>query len=286
MMHELLNKTIENLPPLPETVMKLRDYIDKSGVEVQIQEVVNIISKDPLLTADLLRLANSPYYGFSREISTINQVVALLGVGNIKNIAIANSLNGHLHIDVSPYGLDTATFLRNCTEEVNFMTDWLGEEDKKLFQQIVPCVMLLRLGMILFSSMLIQNNKDKEFLALIRQNNFQNIAFIENEFFGTDHLSFSSFLFNHWKFDEDLIESLAYITAPHASSEHVKKRSYALAITNRIFEPYQGGSAYNVHEAIALIQEAATQGIKFDLQNFKNKLPPHAKVNLEVEVQM
>ncbi|STQ86612.1 HDOD domain-containing protein [Helicobacter muridarum] len=284
MIQDLLNETIESLPPLPETVIKLRDYVDKAGSEVQIQEVVNIISNDPLLTADLLRLANSPYYGFSREISTINQVVALLGVGNIKNIAIANSLKGNLSIDVSPYGLDTATFLRNCAEEANFMSDWLSEEDKKLSQQIVPCTMLLRLGMILFSSMLIQNKKDKEFLALIKQNNFQNISFVENEFFGTDHLSFSGFLFNHWKFDEDLIESLAYITAPHAASDHVKKSAYALAIGNRIFEPYQGGSPYNVHEAVALIKEAATQGIKFNLQSFKDKLPPKAKANLQVQV--
>ena len=284
MMNELLSKTIENLPPLPETVVKLRNYIDKSGSDVRVQEVVNIISQDPFLTADLLRLANSPYYGFSREISTINQVVALLGVTNIKNIAIANSLKGKLTINVAPYGLDTQTFLRNSSEEANFVTDWLGDEDKKLAQEIVPCVMLLRLGMILFSSMLIQQKKDKEFLELIKQNNYQNISFVENEFFGTDHLSFSGFLFNHWKFDEDLIESLAYITAPHAASDHVKKNAYALAIANRIFEPYQGGSPYNVHEAVALIQEAASQGIKFDLDNFKSKLPHEAKINLSVAV--
>lgn len=284
MMNELLSKTIENLPPLPETVVKLRNYIDKSGSEVRVQEVVNIISQDPFLTADLLRLANSPYYGFSREISTINQVVALLGVTNIKNIAIANSLKGKLTINVSPYGLDTQTFLKNSSEEANFITEWLGEEDKKLAQELVPCVMLLRLGMILFSSMLIQQHKDKEFLELIKQNNYQNISFVENEFFGTDHLSFSGFLFNHWKFDEDLIESLAYITAPHAASDHVKKNAYALAIANRIFEPYQGGNPYNVHEAIALIQEAASQGIKFDVENFKSKLPHEAKINLSVAV--
>ncbi len=284
MMNELLSKTIENLPPLPETVVKLRNYIDKSGSDVRVQEVVNIISQDPFLTADLLRLANSPYYGFSREISTINQVVALLGVTNIKNIAIANSLKGKLTINVAPYGLDTQTFLRNSSEEANFVTEWLGDEDKKLAQELVPCVMLLRLGMILFSSMLIQQKKDKEFLELIKQNNYQNISFVENEFFGTDHLSFSGFLFNHWKFDEDLIESLAYITAPHAASDHVKKNAYALAIANRIFEPYQGGSPYNVHEAVALIQEAASQGIKFDLDNFKSKLPHEAKINLSVAV--
>ncbi len=283
-MNELLSKTIDNLPPLPETVVKLRNYIDKSGAEARVQEVVNIISQDPFLTADLLRLANSPFYGFSREISTINQVVALLGITNIKNIAIANSLKGKLNINVSPYGLDTQTFLRKSSEEANFITEWLGEEDKKLSQELVPCVMLLRLGMILFSSMLIQQKKDKEFLELIKQNNYQNISFVENEFFGTDHLSFSGFLFNHWKFDEDLIESLAYITAPHAASDHVKKNSYALAIANRIFEPYQGGSPYNVHEAVALIQEADTQGIKFDLENFKNKLPHEAKINLNVKV--
>lgn len=284
MMNELLSKTIENLPPLPETVVKLRNYIDKSGSDVRVQEVVNIISQDPFLTADLLRLANSPYYGFSREISTINQVVALLGVTNIKNIAIANSLKGKLTINVAPYGLDTQTFLRKSSEEANFVTEWLGDEDKKLAQELVPCVMLLRLGMILFSSMLIQQKKDKEFLELIKQNNYQNISFVENEFFGTDHLSFSGFLFNHWKFDEDLIESLAYITAPHAASDHVKKNSYALAIANRIFEPYQGGSPYNVHEAVALIQEAASQGIRFDLENFKSKLPYEAKINLNVAI--
>lgn len=284
MMNELLSKTIENLPPLPETVVKLRNYIDKSGSDVRVQEVVNIISQDPFLTADLLRLANSPYYGFSREISTINQVVALLGVTNIKNIAIANSLKGKLTINVSPYGLDTQTFLRNSSEEANFVTEWLSDEDKKLSQELVPCVMLLRLGMILFSSMLIQQKKDKEFLELIKQNNYQNISFVENEFFGTDHLSFSGFLFNYWKFDEDLIESLAYITAPHAASDHVKKNAYALAISNRIFEPYQGGSPYNVHEALALIQEAASQGIKFDIENFKSKLPHEAKINLSVNI--
>lgn len=284
MINDLLNKTIEDLPPLPETVIKLRNYIDQTGTEVVVQEVVNIIVQDPLLTADLLRLANSPYYGFSREISTINQVVALLGVTNIKNIAIANSLKGKLKIDVSPYGLETPVFLRNLNNEAAFIADWLGEEDKKLAQELVPCAMLLRLGMILFSSILIQSHKDKEFLELIKQNNYQNIAVVENEFFGTDHLSFSGFLFNHWRFDENLIESLAYITAPHAASDHIKKNSYALAIANRIFEPYEGGSVYNVHEAVALIQEAITQGINFNIDNFTNKLPYEARINLAVQL--
>ncbi len=280
MTNDLLIKTIDELPPLPETVVNLCKYVDSAGHDAVVQEVVDIIARDPLLTADLLRLANSPYYGFSREISTINQVVALLGISNIRDITVANSIKGSLKIDVSPYGLDTREFLVNSSNESKFISDWLSDEDKKLSQELVPCAMLPRLGMIFFSSMLIQEGRDKEFLEILKQNNFHNISLIENEFFGADSLSFSGFLFNHWKFDETLIESVAYITAPHAASESVKKKSYALAIVNRIFEPYTGGNAYNVKEAFALINEASTQGIVFDMDNFKSKLPDKIKFDL------
>ena len=138
-MKELLLETIDNLPPLPETVTKLQQYIDSSGREVQLQCVVDIISKDPLLTGDLLRLANSPFYGFSREISTLNQVVSLLGIANIKNVVIANSLRGNFKIDMSPYGLDTQDFLGNCSREADFIAEWFSQTDKKLSQVLVPC---------------------------------------------------------------------------------------------------------------------------------------------------
>lgn len=279
-MNELLLQTIDNLPPLPETVMKLQQYVDSSGSEVQVQGVVDIISKDPLLTGDLLRLANSPFYGFSREISTLNQVVSLLGISNVKNVAIANSLRGNFKIDVSPYGLSTQDFLGNCAKEADFISEWFSETDKKLSQVLVPCAMLLRLGMILFANTLIQSGKDKEFLAALKESNFSDISSVETDFYGLDHLTFLGYLFDHWKFDEVLIQSTAYITMPHAASDEVKKNAYALAVVTKIFDPYNGGSAYNTEDSLALIKEAKTQGIKFDLQKFLEILPPNAKANL------
>lgn len=84
-MNEILLRSVEVLPPLPDTINKLRKYINESGSNVKIDEIANIISSDPLMTAKLLRLANSPFYGFSREITSLAQVVSLLGIGNIVN---------------------------------------------------------------------------------------------------------------------------------------------------------------------------------------------------------
>ena len=54
-MNDILLTLIEqNLPPLPNTVIKLRDYIDEKGSKIEIKGVVDIISKDPLATANLL----------------------------------------------------------------------------------------------------------------------------------------------------------------------------------------------------------------------------------------
>ncbi|EOY6708039.1 cheVAW transcriptional regulator CheP [Campylobacter jejuni] len=280
-MNELLLKSVEVLPPLPDTVSKLRKYVSEANSNIETMKVAEIISSDPLMTAKLLQLANSPYYGFTREITTINQVITLLGVGNIINIVTADSIRDNFKIDVSPYGLNTQNFLKTCNEEATFITNWLNDEDKKLSHLLVPCAMLLRLGIVIFSNFLIQNHKDKDFLAFL--NKSENLALAENEFLGVDHISFLGFLLHRWNFDDVLIESICFIRTPHAAREEVKKSAYALAITDHLFAPHDGSSPFNAKAAVALLKEAKTQGINFDLNNLLSKLPNKAKENLNKE---
>ncbi|PJQ84066.1 HDOD domain-containing protein [Campylobacter jejuni subsp. jejuni] len=280
-MNELLLKSVEVLPPLPDTVSKLRKYVSEANSNIETMKVAEIISSDPLMTAKLLQLANSPYYGFTREITTINQVITLLGVGNIINIVMADSIRDNFKIDVSPYGLNTQNFLKMCNKEATFIANWLNDEDKKLSHLLVPCAMLLRLGIVIFSNFLIQNHKDKDFLAFLNKN--ENLALAENEFLGVDHISFLGFLLHRWNFDDVLIESICFVRTPHAAREKVKKSAYALAITDHLFAPHDGSSPFNAKAAVALLKEAKTQGINFDLNNLLSKLPNKAKENLNKE---
>ncbi|HED6071294.1 TPA: cheVAW transcriptional regulator CheP [Campylobacter jejuni] len=280
-MNELLLKSVEVLPPLPDTVSKLRKYVSEANSNIETMKVAEIISSDPLMMAKLLQLANSPYYGFTREITTINQVITLLGVGNIINIVTADSIRDNFKIDVSPYGLNTQNFLKTCNEEATFIVNWLNDEDKKLSHLLVPCAMLLRLGIVIFSNFLIQNHKDKDFLAFLNKN--ENLALAENEFLGVDHISFLGFLLHRWNFDDVLIESICFVRTPHAAREKVKKSAYALAITDHLFAPHDGSSPFNAKAAVALLKEAKTQGINFDLNNLLSKLPNKAKENLNKE---
>ncbi len=283
-MNELLLKSVEVLPPLPDTVSKLKKYVSEANSNIETSKVAEIISSDPLITVKLLQLANSPYYGFVREITTINQTLTLIGIGNVINIVTADSIKNNFKIDVSPYGLDTKKFLKTCNEEVIFITDWLNNEDKKLSHFLVPCAMLLRLGIVIFSNFLIQNQKDKDFLNFLKKNKIKNIALAENEFLGVDHISFLGFLLHRWNFDDILIESICFVRTPHAARDEVKKSAYALAITDHLFAPHDGSSVFNTQSALALLEEAKTQGINFNLDNFLSKLPSKAKENLHKRI--
>jgi putative nucleotidyltransferase with HDIG domain len=80
---------IRTLPTLPGIVSKLNSLAenDKSS----IQEMARLVSSDQVLSARILRLANSPSYGFYR-VATISNAMILLGVDVVKSLVLSSSI--------------------------------------------------------------------------------------------------------------------------------------------------------------------------------------------------
>ena len=67
----------DELQPLPGSIAKLVTLL--SGTETDVTEITQCISLDPMLTAKLLRAANSAFSGASVEITSVNEAVSRLG---------------------------------------------------------------------------------------------------------------------------------------------------------------------------------------------------------------
>jgi len=80
------------LPTPPGVVHKLLELTRKS--DVSIREVADVISADPALAAKILRFVNSPMAGMAREISSIQQGVALVGVRGVTTMALSLAVFG------------------------------------------------------------------------------------------------------------------------------------------------------------------------------------------------
>jgi len=84
-------KTSENLPSLPHILLKLIKICNRE--ESTIRDISQIINKDPSLSAKVIKMINSTYYGLPRRVTSIDQALALLGTDSIKNISICASVN-------------------------------------------------------------------------------------------------------------------------------------------------------------------------------------------------
>ena len=78
-----------DLPTLPHVVQKLASMIGRPTVSTE--EIGSLIEKDQVLSAKVLRLANSPFYGFPSRISSVAHAVIVLGFNVVKGLTLCAS---------------------------------------------------------------------------------------------------------------------------------------------------------------------------------------------------
>src|SRR5512138_1492792 len=82
-------KDTKSLPTIPAIINRLNSM--SVSDKASIQEMARVVSSDQVLSARVLRLANSPSYGFYR-VSTISNAMILLGVDVVKSLALSSSI--------------------------------------------------------------------------------------------------------------------------------------------------------------------------------------------------
>lgn len=81
---------IGDLPAMPEVVAEVLSKTDDPSVAMS--DVSAIIERDPALTAKLLKVSNSPYYGMKQVVGTLKLALVILGVREVRNIVVGISV--------------------------------------------------------------------------------------------------------------------------------------------------------------------------------------------------
>ncbi|MBI5925059.1 MAG: HDOD domain-containing protein [Aquabacterium sp.] len=104
---EALFKQPQALPAVPKIVHELIDSFNSD--DVSIDEIAKKLAADPVLSARLLRLANSAYYHVSRSVGTVNDALSMLGFVTVRTLVISSGLTGGYK---SMPGMDLSQFWR------------------------------------------------------------------------------------------------------------------------------------------------------------------------------
>ena len=85
-----LAKGIDGLVTLPDVFIRISKLVDDPNSTSN--DIAKVVSQDPSFTVRLLRVANSPFYGFSSRIDTVSRAVTLIGTSQIRNLALSTSV--------------------------------------------------------------------------------------------------------------------------------------------------------------------------------------------------
>jgi len=206
---------IHDIPPLPEIatrVMQLTNDPDVSAAELN-----KVISQDEALTANLLKLCNSSYYGLPRVISSVTQAIMYLGFQTVRNMVLSTALDRiYERTDLSvyhytPHGLSEHSFATAVASQVISKKLRPGLGDTAFTAGLLHAV-----GKIVLAKYAREHRE--QLLQVSGADYITSEA--ERQVFGADYAEVGAKIADNWNFPQELILSIGH----HLQPEEAKGR--------------------------------------------------------------
>ncbi|MEW5725963.1 MAG: HDOD domain-containing protein [Thermodesulfobacteriota bacterium] len=189
-------KRIKNLPTVPGIVQKISKMVENP--ETSAADVGRLISQDQVLSAKVLRMANSAFFGMSRRISSITQALVILGFDVVKGLVLTSSV--FEMVKKSMAGLWEHSI--GCAAAAGVVAKRLGRDDA---EEVLVAGLLHDLGKVVLTLQLPEETA--EVLARAEQ---KGLSFYEaeREILEFNHGDVGLWLAEHWNLPEVLAEPM------------------------------------------------------------------------------
>lgn len=205
---------IRNLPTFSQTVVQLAQLLrDEDAGPSEYEAVVQL---DVALTANLLRMANSAYFGFSRKISGVREAITLLGARRLFELAAMAAVEAVVPATLPGYGIDSAAFWCHSVA-VAVLAERFAKERKLAVPTLTFTSGLLHdIGKLVVSSFLA--NHVEELRGRLLQDD-RSLLDCERALLGADHAQIGAELAQVWNLPDEVVRVVAWHHAPSQSED-------------------------------------------------------------------
>ncbi|MCX5908585.1 MAG: response regulator [Deltaproteobacteria bacterium] len=209
--------SIESLPSLPSLYMEITEELRSPSSS--LQKVGKVISKDIAMTAKVLQLVNSAFFGLQRHVSNPLQAVNLLGLDTIKALVLSVQIFSQFQ-----EGKLSGLSLESLSQH-SFLTGILAKtiaqmetSDKLLIDDSFMAGLLHDLGKPVLSMNFPERYAEVQNMA--REKNIPSWE-VEKDLFRASHAEVGAYLTGWWGLPDPIVEGIAYHHSPgrHAAQQ-------------------------------------------------------------------
>jgi len=205
---------VRTVPSIPSVVVKLRQYL--SDPDISFDELAKVIEYDPGLTANLLQLANSAYFGWSGKIKTVKEAITRLGTNRIFQMVLCMSVAPLVRKPVKGYDMESNGLWKHsiavaiCAEQLALILKIPNSEEA------FTAGLLHDMGKILLGTFV---EIDDEPIKELVQNESLSFNEAERRVLGIDHAEAAAELLQYWKLPENVVAAARWHHNPEEADE-------------------------------------------------------------------
>ncbi len=208
-----------SLPSPPKVALQIMDVV--KNPEIDIDDVVRILTLDPALSAKILRLANSALYSHEKKVASLQKAIMLIGLNGILSLALSFSLVKSLRRQ-QDFGLDHGKFWRRALISGSAGLALAQACDRSDPEELFMASFIQDIGMLVLDqvepSLYAHPNVD--------QMSHRKVIEQEREHFGADHATVGSWLLQKWNFPETLLAAIRYSDEPDQAPPETTDRHF------------------------------------------------------------
>lgn len=202
---QLFDKT-HLMPTIPKVVQELIDSF--SNEDIDVESIARKVGVDQVLTAKVLRLANSSYYGLQRKIGSVDEAVVVMGLNSLRTLVIATGVTGAF----APItGFDRARFWRHSLVVAAYAR-WLAKNCGLNGEIAFTAGLMHAIGDVLIHLAMPVESEDIDRRAGRGERRID----IERAVYGYSHCEVGSELARRWCFPVEIQAAILHYDAPLA----------------------------------------------------------------------
>lgn len=224
--HRILDQA-ESMRPLPQAVLDLARTV--SDPDAGLDQVAATLRNDPVLTAVVLREANSAFVGAIEAASTVEQAVVRLGGARVLAIAVTNSLPSEINEALPGYGIYEGGLHAHAVA-TSHITDVV-----RMLSPLKPPAALVTAGLLHdIGKLLLARLLRPQLIPDALQQEGTDITAAERTLLDLDHAEVGAALAAHWKLPEEIVRAIQFHHQPELGDELAAGVALADRMAHRI----------------------------------------------------
>ena len=194
---------IHSLPAMPAVALELLQTL--SGSDPDVDALASRIARDQAITARVLRVANSPFYGLQMRVGSIHDAIVVLGFSAVRSLVLTSAVVTTLPAGKCA-GFSADRFWRHVLGTA-VAAQALARPLRRKPESLFIAGLLHDIGRLV---MLSANPEGFARVIQIAAERDCHLVDVEAEIFGCDHTAVGAAIAQHWNFPAEIVEALAF----------------------------------------------------------------------------